>query len=380
MVARIRVTVVDVLLAQHTSESCGTLAFIAIWVINTLCPIQTRSTGTVININLANWPSETRRTQTLEAIDFIYTLTIVHTRVALTFVYLQFTMHTFETWHAQTREASNLIQTGRIVLAGVGMALIDIQLATRPCIAPQTFTVEGTICIHTFSCMLTRIAIGHSTFIHIFCAVSAFVALGAGANILPVQGVGITQCPLMARIADACIIQMTQETCLSFRAHAREGGHTVNARGAGSAGGEGAVIDVLTAVVSTPAIDTHAAIAPVAVGAGASVLTSVRLQQTLVYILCAELSCPLRGAAAVVSINPIHTNSSILTLVVRAVINIPLTGDPFKTWKAVAFKCEVTSLPAGASIDTGGGCTGHIGAVTVLACEALGALALIGTQ
>ena len=79
-------------------------------------------------------------------------------------------------------------------------------------------------------------------------------------------------------------------TCLSFRAHAREGGHTVNARGAGSAGGEGAVIDVLTAVVSTPAIDTHAAIAPVAVGAGASVLTSVRLQQTLVYILCAELS------------------------------------------------------------------------------------------
>lgn len=65
---------------------------------------------------------------------------------------------------------------------------------------------------------------------------------------------------------------------------------------------------------------------------------------------------------------------------VRAVINIPLTGDPFKTWKAVAFKCEVTSLPAGATINTGGGCTGHIGAVTVLACEALGALALIGTR
>lgn len=67
------------------------------------------------------------------------------------------------TWHAQTREASNLIQTGRIVLAGVGMALIDIQLAARPCVAPQTFTVEGTICVHTFSCMLTRIAIGWKT-------------------------------------------------------------------------------------------------------------------------------------------------------------------------------------------------------------------------
>lgn len=87
MVARIGVTVVNVLLTQHTSETCGTLAFIAIWVIDTLCPIQTRSTGTIININLANWPSKTRRTQALETIDFIHTLPIVHTRVALTFIY-----------------------------------------------------------------------------------------------------------------------------------------------------------------------------------------------------------------------------------------------------------------------------------------------------
>lgn len=87
MVARIGVTVVNVLLTQHTSETCGTLAFIAIRVIDTLCPIQTRSTGTIININLANWPSKTRRTQALETIDFIHTLPIVHTRVTLTFIY-----------------------------------------------------------------------------------------------------------------------------------------------------------------------------------------------------------------------------------------------------------------------------------------------------
>lgn len=104
------------------------------------------------------------------------------------------------------------------------------------------------------------------------------------------------------------------------------------------------------------------------------------MQQALIHILCAELSCPLRGAAAVVCIDPIHTNPSILTLVVRTVINIPFTGAAFKTWKAVALKSEVTSLPAGASIDTGGGCTGHIGAVTMLACEALGALTLVGTR
>lgn len=65
---------------------------------------------------------------------------------------------------------------------------------------------------------------------------------------------------------------------------------------------------------------------------------------------------------------------------VRAVVNIPLTGGSFKAWKAVAFKSEVTSLTAGASIDTRRGCTGHIGTVTVLACEALGALASVGTR
>lgn len=119
MVARIWVTVVDVLLTQHTSETCGALAFVAIWMIDTLGPIQTRSTRAVINVNLAHWPRETRGTQTLEAIDFVHTLPVVHTWVALALIHLQFTMHTFETWHAQTGEASNLIQAGGIVLAGV---------------------------------------------------------------------------------------------------------------------------------------------------------------------------------------------------------------------------------------------------------------------
>lgn len=119
MVARIWVTIVDVLLTQHTSETCGTLAFVAIWMIDTLGPIQTRSTRAIINVNLAHWPRETRGTQTLEAIDFVHTLSVVHTRVALAFIHLQFTMHTFETWHAQTGEASDLIQAGGIILAGV---------------------------------------------------------------------------------------------------------------------------------------------------------------------------------------------------------------------------------------------------------------------
>lgn len=43
-------------------------------------------------------------------------------------------------------------------------------------------------------------------------------------------------------------------------------------------------------------------------------------------------TCPLRGAAAVVGIDPVHANPSVLASVVRAVIYIPLTGAAFKTW------------------------------------------------
>lgn len=260
------------------------------------------------------------------------------------------------------------------------MTLVDVHLTARPCVALQTLTVEGAICIHTLSCMLTRVTVGHSTLIHVFCAVSALVALWAGANVLPVQGVGVTQRPLVTRVADTGIIQMAQETRLSLRTQAGEGGHSVNAGGPWSAGSIGTVIDVLAAVISAPAVHTHAAIASVSVGAGASILTSVGLQQTLVHIFCAELPSPLRGTAAIVGIDTIHTNSSILTLMVGAVVDIPLTGAPFKTWQAVAFESEVTSLTAGASVDAGRGCTGHIRAVTVLACEALGTLASVGTR
>lgn len=119
MVARIWVTVVDVLVTQRASETCGTLAFIAIRVIDALGPIQAGSTGAVINVDLAHRSCETRGTQTLEAIDFVHTLPIVYTRVALAFIDFQFTMHTLETRHAQTGEASDLIQAGGVILAGV---------------------------------------------------------------------------------------------------------------------------------------------------------------------------------------------------------------------------------------------------------------------
>lgn len=43
-------------------------------------------------------------------------------------------------------------------------------------------------------------------------------------------------------------------------------------------------------------------------------------------------TCPLRRAAAVVGVDPVHTNPSVPTPVVGAVVNILLTGAAFEPW------------------------------------------------
>lgn len=63
------------------------------------------------------------------------------------------------------------------------------------------------------------------------------------------------------------------------------------AGGAVEAGGAGAVVDVLAAVLARPAVDAHAAVAAVGVVARAPVLAGVGHQLALVHVLGAVLAC-----------------------------------------------------------------------------------------
>lgn len=56
-------------------------------------------------------------------------------------------------------------------------------------------------------------------------------------------------------------------------------------------GGTGTVIDVLTAVLASPAVDTHAVVATVGVVAGSTILAGIGHELTLVHIFCAVLTC-----------------------------------------------------------------------------------------
>lgn len=98
------------------------------------------------------------------------------------------------------------------------------------------------------------------------------------------------------------------------------------------ANGYGAVIDVLTAVVSRPTIYTDTGMTPDGVEASASIMAGVWLHETLVDILSTVLPCPFWWALAIVSVDSIDTYPSIHTFVAWTVIHIILTVVSLKPW------------------------------------------------
>ena len=61
------------------------------------------------------------------------------------------------TWHTDTGELSDPVQAGGVVLAGHGQAFVDVDLTTGTSISPTALTLEGTLSVHTFTKVLTRV-------------------------------------------------------------------------------------------------------------------------------------------------------------------------------------------------------------------------------
>lgn len=120
------------------------------------------------------------------------------------------------------------------------------------------------------------------------------------------------------------------------------------------------VINVLTAIISSPAINTNTSMAANGVEAGTPVMAGIGLHETLIDIFSTVLSfndkmtyrfiytnnfinntvkfhftsctCPFRWTLAVVGIDSIYTYSSIHALVTWTVIHIILTVVSLKPW------------------------------------------------
>lgn len=92
------------------------------------------------------------------------------------------------------------------------------------------------------------------------------------------------------------------------------------------------VINVLAAVISSPTINADAGMATDGVEAGTPIMAGVGLHETFVDVLSTVLSCPFWWTLAIVSIDSVHTYSSIHTLVTRTVIHIILTVVSLEPW------------------------------------------------
>lgn len=167
-------------------------------------------------------------------------------------------MSPFKSGHADAGVVSDPVQTGAVVLARVRGTFIDVLLAARPSVAPHTVTGEGAVCVHALASMLTGVS-ANTALISVNVTGAARVTSGTVTVEHATDGVGVTVGALSTRVTDTSIISMAQQTSLSMRAEADEGGHAVNAGGAGAAGCGSTVVDVFRAVGPTPTVhtDTH---------------------------------------------------------------------------------------------------------------------------
>lgn len=195
----------------------------------------------------------------------------------------------------------------------------------------------------------------------------ARVTRGAGADGFAVDRVGVAVRAFVAGVTDAGVIQVAQQTCAAMWALAVERGHPVVAGSTLEAGSHSTVINVLTAVLAGPAVDTYAVVAAVVVVARSSILAGIRHELALINIFSAILACPLRKALAVVGVNSIHTGASILAVVPRTVINVVLTVLTSKTWKTRAVVGGFAGLTASAPVLAGRRVARHVEVLTVLA-------------
>lgn len=136
--------------------------------------------------------------------------------------------------------------------------------------------LERALSVDALAKVLTGIGTNR-TFVHILVTGPSYETSRAGADSTTIQGVGITHGSLVTRVAHTCIVQVAQETSLAHWALAEEGRYPVMAGGTIKADGCGAVVDVLAAVVSSPAIDADTSVTTDGVEAGAAIMASIGL-------------------------------------------------------------------------------------------------------
>lgn len=363
VVAWVGLAVVDIALTKSTFITFSTAALVAVGSVVAFGSVLAGRAGALIYVDLTHGASKPWLAGAGEAVDHVSADAVVHTWIALTVIHVNLTIGSRVTWHADAGELSDAVQARCVILAGHGQALVDVDLAARAGVSSATLALERPLRVHTLPEVLTGIRTDR-TLVHVLVAGASDKASRTCANGAAIEWVGVAHRPLVAGVADTGVVEVAQKARLSYGALAEERCHAVVAGSAVETNGDGAVIDVLAAVVARPAVDTHAGVAADGVETGTAVVAGVWLHETLVDVLGAVLACPLWWTLTVVCINSINTNATVHTLMARAVIDIILTVVAFKPWQAGTLVGMVAGLSAGATVETLRRCAGQGGHLT----------------
>jgi len=292
--------------------------------------------------------SEARRTDALVRVNQIGTDATVDAWAGSAFVNVYFAVNTRVTWHANASESAALVQTGAVVLARIRVAFVDVDLAARSGESARAVALERSGSVDAQSVVFARRA--GFAFVDVFRAVHSFEAVGTRTQVGAVDGTRFATGTGVARIRGASVVQMTQQTSFAWGTLAVEAADTIVTGGAIEASGTGAVINVLRTISSGPSVDANARISAVRVDASGSVFADGRPQSALVHVLIAVRARERRRALTRVTVDPVHTRSSVLAQMSGAVVDVLLTVGSSKTWRASAFVVEGIDGFAGSTI------------------------------
>lgn len=350
VVAWIRLAVVDVTVTQRALVTFSTATLKAIGPVVALGSILAGRTRTLIDVNLTHGAGKAWLTGACETINHVSTNAIIHTGVTLTVVYVNFTVGSHVSWHTDAGELSDSIQTSGIILARHGKTFINVYFTSRSCISAAALTLERAFCVHTLSKMLTGVCTDRAL-IHVLVASSSNKASGTGANGPTIQRVSVTHRTFITWVTHTGIIQVTQQTCLPNRTLAEKRSHSVMACRPIKTNCCCTVIDVLTAVVSSPAVHTDTGMSSNDVEAGATIVAGIRLHQTFIDVLSTVLSCPFWRTLTIIGVHTIHTFAPVHALMAWAVVHIILTVVSLEARQTCTLIGVVAGLPTCAPVE-----------------------------
>lgn len=173
---------------------------------------------------------KTLLTETSKRVDIVFTLCSILTWIVGALVNLNLTLDSGETWRAYTLVATFLIQTSTIVLAGIGVALVDVDLAARSVEAARALAPEGARRVDTNAAMFARRT--DSAFVVVNGAIGTAKTRRASADRPSVDRQRVAGCIWMARVEEAAIIKLAEDTGLAGRTLAIEATRAIVASGA----------------------------------------------------------------------------------------------------------------------------------------------------